>query len=705
MRLTVALSLALLGVAGCSDSASKNDGGNADDAFIPVSCPEGVDPSIDPETAIVVAEGQQQQGQICPQRDVDFYKVTIPAGKSLLKIDLTHPGPTQVELTYRLLKAQAGGGTVGVGSAPAGKTNNYVGALHCLGPGDYYVVVQDSGDDAADGKKRYTFSYTTEADLDKNEPNDDEATAKAINGPVTGYISCTGDQDFYTVTTGVGELLDISLTTAKTTPVDLKYTLYLKEGKNLKAIASSTVGDGTKKPTELETIYPTPGAGTYYLVVQDDGDDDSDAATPYTLTISKRPEPDTNDKPARNDHPKTATALGDATGAESCASPKTFTRNGHIASIADVDVYEIAGPATLPAGAPPVIEIEVKFSGATKVDPAVSLLIPDPATSCTEDRCCQVLGGADGSCGSVYDCSASSFACVTRSQEFCNECISGADPTCAQKKSCAGAVTCLKSSQCGYSQFNRSAKDGSTLRIAQPIMAGGPWYVRVADLGGDEYDYGVSYTLTVKICADPDGAKEPDGGYFPRLVAFPNKAPEKDSAEFTSESVEDFFENEGTQKARGAVTIPKDGSFSAPITGHISYEHDEDHILITNPCPNKTCQLLAEYATKGSCPGNGGTLGAGLEFVYLLEKGSGRDGFPSAQTLEKNGTFGFTGASGPCAILLRENSSDQLRLVVGDRFHNNWSWSCTYSIRFKIANSGCPVPPCALSSTNECYVP
>lgn len=698
-----------LTVGGCSDSSKKGDGGIADDFIAPVTCPEGVDPSVDVDTAIDLAEGKETSDYICPRKDADYYKVVIPAGKGLLRINLQHTAAvTQVNLTYRIVKLE-GKDQVAVGSAPPNKTNNYAGVLHCLSPGTYYLIVQDSGDDAADGKSTYRLSYTTEADKDANEPNESEAKPTAIGGtPVTGYISCTGDRDFYQVTAAADELLDIKLTTAKTTPVDLRYTLYKKNGQNLEAIASSFVSDGAKEPTTLQRIYPTPGAGTYYLVVEDDGGDDSDADTPYTLTVAKRAEPDANDKGTRNDHPKQATKLGAATGSESCASPAVFTRTGRIASIADSDVYEITGPATLPAGAPPVMEIEVKFSGATVVDPSVNLIMGDPATSCTEDRCCQALGGAQGSCGDVYDCNGTSFTCITRSQEFCNECIQGADQTCAQKKSCSGAVMCLANAKCGYSQVTRYTENGATLRTAQPLLAGGPWYVRVSDFAGDEYDYDATYTLTVKVCGDPDGAKEPNGGYFPRLITYANKPPEKDSAEFTSESVQDFFESQGKKLAKPGPVIPTDGSFSPSITGFISYQHDEDWYTIANPCPGAICLLQAEYTTTGSgCSTS--TKGEGLEFVYLLDKGGNdQDGFPDPKSMPLTGSFGYNGSSGPCGMLLRPGMAANLRLTVTDLYHNNWSTSCGYSIRFKVSHSGsCPVGPCAISTDgkNTCYVP
>ncbi|MCK5797121.1 MAG: PPC domain-containing protein, partial [Deltaproteobacteria bacterium] len=631
LKLSVVLPLSVF--LGCSDGPVRtNDSGNGDDFFIPIQCPEGVDPSVDVATAIDVLPGEDVTGQICPQRDIDYYKVHVKAGDSLLRLNLTHPGPTQVNLTYRLLKDA----TTGVGAAPPGKFNNFAGTMHCLAPGDYYLLVQDSGDDAADNKKHYTLNYTTTQDPDKEEPNDNKTEAKPISGTVTGYISCTGDKDFYTVTTKAGELLDVKLTTTKTTEVDFKYTLYQINGKNLEEIVSSSVGDGSKKPTNLAKIYAPPKAGTYYLVVQDDGDDDSDATTPYTLTVAARPEPDAADKITRNDHPKHATVLGTATGAESPSSPKVFTTTGSIASIGDVDVFKINNAGL--AGAA-VIEIQVKFNGATVVDPAVSLIIPDTKTTCTEDRCCQVLGGADGKCSTVYDCSGSSFSCVTRSQEFCNECLGGADPTCAQKKSCAGSVTCLADGHCGYFQFTRSAKDGALLRTAQPLYHPGPWFIRVSDMSADEYDYNATYTLTVKIAADPDGAHEPDYAYFPRLVSYPNKPPEKDSGAFTTKSLEDYFD--GHEKPWTSSTTT--------ITGHISYEHDVDLIKFPNPCPTGICLLQAKFSSSGNC-GSGGLKGAGLEFIYLLDKHGGRDGFP-ASPYPNNGTFGGTGDR--CAILVR----------------------------------------------------
>lgn len=692
---------------GCSKNGSNNDGGITPDAFDPANCPGGVDKSTSIATAVELAAEEITTGYICPRNDYDFYKITVPSAENLLRINLQHTAPiTNVNLTYLIMKEDE---TV-VSTAPTNK-NNQFNALHCLEAGTYYLLIQDQGNDAYDGKSPYQLNYKTEADKDQNEPNNDQSAATSFNNSATGYISCTGDLDFYKITVDADELVRVKLSNAKATVVDLKYTIYREDGSgNLELIATDSVDDGSKETANLDTTYHVSNTGTYYVVVEDTNGDDSDADNAYTIEITTPQEPDNNDKKTRNDHPTNATTLGTFSETQT-----QWQSTGRIASLADVDYFKINASTSSPI-APnnaAVIEISLSFDKSTDVDLSVAFLNGDSDSPCTDDSCCKILAKNDCPKGTAFQCDDSSFVCIAKGEQYCATCETSPTSSCAQEKFCAGSVTCLKEGVCGFQQFTRYANNGASIRTAQPVIHAQPWYIRVSDLKGDEYDNGATYTLTVKMSMEPDNAKEPNNKYFPRLITFPTAIPQRDSDEFTDDDVQDFFES-GNNLASPGVTIPLPttpgsiGTWSDWISGYLSYEHDEDWYKITNPCTDASaqgtvCLIQAEFNTTGTCPTAAQGLGSGLEFVYLIYKGSDLDGFPSANTLPKQGTFGDDGSKNQCNMLIRNNSD--LNLVVSDRFHNNWSWTCQYQIRFRVTHKGtCPIPPCVTAPNGNCAV-
>jgi hypothetical protein len=146
-------------------------------------------------------------------------------------------------------------------------------------------------------------------------------------------------------------------------------------------------------------------------------------------------------------------------------------------------------------------------------------------------------------------------------------------------------------------------------------------------------------------------------------------------------------------QAKGTtITLP------ATISGHISYEGDQDWFVFANPCPGAECTMVANFSTTGNCPG--GEKGTGLEFVYMLLKKNGepKDSFPKSPTANQSGSFG-----GGANCWLQRDSGDYL-FSVADFGHNNWSWDCGYTVSISVAAQGCPQPPCAVYE-GKCYVP
>lgn len=684
--IALALTLAL---AGCSDSSGLPDGGG--DINPSATCPNGVDNMDDAKSARSLKEGDEASDYICPAQDKDFYRVTLPAGKKMLNVKLNHTVTlTNLDLTYFIRDPN---------DKPIDKAPPWTGsgirtfdAYHCLpGAGDYIIWVQDDGDDDYDKNNPYKLTYTTAADPDTNEgANGNNTMATAV--PITttkGYIACTGDVDYYKVNVPANKLLEVTLSTAKATPVDLTYTIY---DTNKKVVGDEVNKDGTKAPTNIKVRHGFDGGGTFYIAVKDYKDDDSDPKVPYTLSVKLVNEPDPNEQNKRNDHPSKATVLGTF----GCSGSQNFTKKGAIASKADVDYYKINMGK---CGVMPVMEVTVSYGGSSLVDPQVGYIYLHKTKTCTTDSCCLVTGK---SCKDFRECLRITTECVAKGDTYCNNktCVKNPSLSCPSEKECAGAVVCV-GGKCGVEQAFRADSDGSKggafVRTAQPLLHGGPWYIRVSDNKNDDYD-NKQYTLTVRVRSAPDGAKELDSEYFSETV----------SSSFGIKTIE----YHAAQAAKKATKL----TLGTAVTGHLSYEGDQDWFWMDWPCAatSSTCTLKATWQYTGSgCPkgskdtDNDGIVDDGLEFAFFIRdkdsKAKAKDGFPSKPVTGAGGSFGHPSK----CFLWRGSSKPKYYIQISDMGHNMWSWSCGYKFTLTKGAEGCPVPPCKVSTdgTNTCYVP
>ncbi len=646
-------------VISCEETVTNRDGGE-DGIESNYVCQGGYDKSVDWDTAEPLAAGTKVTGFICPVRDQDFFKINIPAGSNLLRIELAHSvDTTQLNLSYLVMKIDGVEETV-VGSAPLWTVGGMriFSDYHCIEPGDYYIVVMDEGDNNKDGDNAYTLSYSTEPDTDAGEPaNNDPAAAGA---PGQGAISCKGDVDYFQVNVGANELLEVILTSPDISRVDLKYTIY---DSNQQVVAHDEALDGSKGPVNLNTLHAVPGAGTYYIAVEDYEGNDSDPKMTYTLTANSRAEQDVSDHGARNDHPKNATVLGSGFG--------TFTKTGQIASKADVDYYRIDGLEGLSSDNMAVIEITVDYGGASLVDPQVALIYPHAGTPCAKDNCCRVL---EASCNNPLDCMRETYSCIKKEDIFCGDadCSPTPSASCVTDQACAGAVVCLPQGLCGAEQvvrFDDNGDDAAYVRTAQPLIHPGPWYIRVNDTKNDDYEYGKNYTLTVRVRMDPDVGMELNSEYFPVKVS-------------TAIGTTDYHRK--VAKAKG-IQLAAGGS----VSGFISYEGDQDWYIFPHPCPEEDCTYTFTYSTGPNCPG--GANYTGLEFIYQIRRSSGETwwGFPLVPVSGHSDTIG----DDECLYVSAQHGSSDYIISVSDYKHNNWSWECGYTITLSTVTPGCN-PPC-----------
>ena len=700
----------------CSDSGSNaGDGGAGGDFSGPVTCLEPPDKSSNIDNAIDLKLGEEVTGYICPRGDSDFYKLTVPANDKLLRINLQRSGAlSNVALTYLLLKRKEPGSDGvnqrTVASAPAGDGKSF-DALHCLDPGTpdlepgvYYLLVQDDGNDAADGKNSYKLTVTSQGDPDTNEVNDGFDTAKAASGAATGYISCTEDADFFTVNVGADQLLEVKLTTQAATPVDLNYTIY---NDKQEMIATDAIPDGTKAKADLLAIHAVPGAGKYFVKVEDGGGDDGDPKTAYTLTLTTRAEQDAQDKGTRNDSAATATTLTFSGG----TLTRTFT--GQIASKADVDYFKIDGLSGININNPGVMEVTLSYGGAATVDPSFAYIYPAENSPCTKDSCCRVLDPGGSGCTSWMSCMNKTYSCIEKGETFCSDgdCAPNATVNCATERRCAGAAICLPSAKkCGAEQVIRWANDGGTAKTSQLLIHPGPWYVRVNDLKNDEYDYGKNYTLTIRVRMDPDGAKELDNAYLPDLCLLTTPPIDNDEVRKMHLDV--------AKGKFGAKTVSWNGGTTTQMTGFISYEGDIDWFRVPNPCPNADCILRLDYQAGSGCPTSGAPRrrcedtsqnkdSLGLEFLYTLRRSnssaSGWFGFRAQAG--QSGCWGDCGGGGNCFYSYKNHGSSDYYFTVEDYNNNSWSWTCGYTVTLTVTKAGCQAPCTTHPTSGNCDTP
>ena len=682
LRLILLGAAALCALSACKSDSSGNVDGRIRDGSVSGTCAGGVDPTVDVASAEDLAAGTETDGYVCPLADKDFYRITIPNGDKLLRVRLRATGAvSNVKLNYLILDPQ----NQTVASSPVSSDRNpSFDALHCLEPGTYFIQVQDEGNDGRDGNNPYRLSYTTEADPDTNEDNNDFESAVAGNASSAGAISCVQDADFFSIDMQNDQLLEVRLTTQSETPVELKYSVY---DSNREILAQNAIAQGTRQAANLVGVHALRGAGRYFVKIEDDGGDESDPSVPYALSLAPRAEQDVQDQGQRNDTVVNATIVGNFSG-----SPLSRTFTGQVGSAADVDYYRIDGLSTTSPDNPAVIEVVMSYSGSSEVDPAVGLLYGDPNSPCSKDACCQVLNANGPQCTGWTGCWDSSFNCITKGESFCSDpdCAPNAALSCATERKCAGAAICLPGAQrfCAAEQNTFNTQSGATLRASAPLYHAGPWYLRVGDFQNNDYQYGANYTLTVRVRQDPDGAREMDNRYTP---TFP-------PTEADNEALS--LEHRRRADRRPALGWANTVGSSFTVSGHISYRRDEDWFAVPRPCDQ--CVLLATWRSTGSdCPT--GTGNNGLEFVYEMFTPRHSDtpslSFPRDPTPGGSGSFG---APNDCLLLNRNEfgSAQNLYLRVTDLGNNSYSWSCGYEMTLTYVSNDCP--PCQ-NDGGRCY--
>jgi len=241
--------------------------------------------------ATPLSAGAAAEGFIAFQGDEDWFRFTMPR-QGLMNLSVaTQQGSRPLQLVCTLLGPD--GRTVEAEfEVRAGQEAEAYEARFALSQGVHYLRIRDSGNDGADPDGPYTVSWSFEPDPDLNEPNGNFATRQenlnhatflAVGGSEEGYIGSTADQDWFQVFVERPGVYHFALSNDSASNVDLTLSLYQPDGQTLLLTRQDEDGQGEEGPTRIEAQLYVFQAGTYYLLVQDLGNDDTDLSVPYRV--------------------------------------------------------------------------------------------------------------------------------------------------------------------------------------------------------------------------------------------------------------------------------------------------------------------------------------------------------------------------------------------------------------------------------------
>jgi hypothetical protein len=520
-----------------------NDGGPLDKCVVDNSASKNTDAEWKLEDG-----GDALEGWICPKNDIDFYWFEVSTARTIVAVDL-HNNVTlsPVDLCYDIYYQGEDIRISGLCDSDGLDGVTELEGTHYLErAGIYHLVVRDEGGDDEDPRKsnKYMLSIEMVPDPDTYEPNNTKDEAKPL-GMAKGYISYLGDQDWYKIDVGSArQIITVDLTTDGATPVDLHYVLLQPDG--LTPVNEGAKFNGMDGATALHDVLPCFTTGTYYLVVADTGDDDSDLEMGYSLSLNLRASPDSVDPIPET--PQNATAINSG----QAVSGRYFDFRG------DEDWYKITSPGTSDSN-PALLEIDLEIPGSSPTDPAVDLIVPDPHNDCVDGvDSCDTL---EWNCARTQDCST-------------QECINARCPSheCfTDMGKCTGAGWCLQrgsgGSGCGIRSLVMHGTDWSRTGSARHLhtvapMYGDTYYLLVRDYPYPSADVDIqnAYSFTATVHPELD-TWEPNGLYNPYATNEEN------------DETEDW--NRGLAKSFSCTTGAS-GLTCPQITGYLSYRGDQD---------------------------------------------------------------------------------------------------------------------------------
>lgn len=219
------------------------------------------------------------RGSIASAGDVDWYKISVATdAKHILRADLSAlPGmDLQLALTDELGKP-----LTAVDNMDKEQPEVLTGVV--VGQGDYYLVVSEKTEKAADARHDYTLAKSLSPLLPglEFELNDSSKTAQAVKvgDSLDGYVAPKGDVDWYEFNVYKKGLMTFEITGILN--VRLAASLYDQDYAELETAAAKKSGDSIAFEKGLE-------AGTYWLKLRAEGPQENNVRDKYTLRLRMR---------------------------------------------------------------------------------------------------------------------------------------------------------------------------------------------------------------------------------------------------------------------------------------------------------------------------------------------------------------------------------------------------------------------------------
>lgn len=503
-------------------------------------------------------------GGISPANDRDFYTIDVPNGTRLnLRAEVTVGGvglcPT---VDPRLFLYASDGTTVlvqddqdGVNNCPLIDAATDTGARD-LAPGRYYLVVEESGQNATIASYELRVVLTpiacgngilersAEQCEDSNvTPGDGcsatcrieaDATFSGTGGTATGAISPAGDSDYFAVTVTAGQYLSAFTSDGGAgCPGDTTLELY---GTDATTLLGSDDDDGNGSCSDISPIRDLWAralpAGTYYLRVR--GYNATTVITSYTLTVSIA---------------NSICGNGAIEGPEQCDDGDTTSNDGCSATC----MWETAGTITAPGAA-----ISGALTPAGNID-WYQVTVPDGYGLRAE-----VFAPTEGLC-TTTDTVIRLWA-ANRTTQIYSDDDSGVDRCSLMTPATDPEVRAL---------------------------AGGTYYLSVEEYNNDVAvpAYVLNVTIEAPRCGDgySSGAETCDDGN--------TTAGDGCSATCTYEGTAEIEPNDLRTQATAFLTA---GQTSGAILGALSVATDVDYYSVVVPAG---AHIIAEVtAPNGSCP-------------------------------------------------------------------------------------------------------
>jgi hypothetical protein len=660
-------------------AACGGDGGSPDATAGPdvAGAVCSFDDSGDPDSALPLTLAAETEGFLCPVEDEDWYAFEMAPGDHLLRVQLTMKGDlSPVEPSYAVWSVNAQGAPDRVVAEPPPELlGGALDVVHCVAPGRHLVVVRDDGADAQDLRRAYGLKIVSSKDPDTAEPNDDATGATPLSAaPATGAIACRGDEDWYALDVGPGELLRLRLTAP---PGGLETTLSLRAADGELLLREQNLG-GTVKATALDRFAIVPGAGTYYVVISDDDGEDADPAVTYQLTVDRVADADPNEP---NHHPDVATPLAAATTACGADWSSMLERVGTIAAEGDADWYVL--PLSGCDGG--IVEATATFvttplSPAAawalqqKVQASLTLVRADLKTACAVDADCQALSSRP--CEDEWDCA-------------------GYGNNCLPEGLCAGAAVCLPTKNCGATVLERHHQSSSIpanpstppppneAKLSAPLGPGQFLWLRVADFQANGAEPTVSYRLRARVRQETD-THEPSNVYATSLLSeFPVGLHQQLATPIpVHRCIQPVLETDPPADCC-------DGS--SWIEGSLAYENDLDWYRYDHPCPGEDCMLRVQFEID---PGPvDAVMSVYREKALWYDTLNPTTELPAQTLLDKS--FGGLGASASCFYAYQGHEGDPFNyyLMVRDLADvREWSADQRYRVCVEKVADGCSSP-------------